>query len=310
MSYSRWWHLFVSAAIAASSLDSPARDLPNLSKLPDTSAARQEIFSAPMELRHGIPRVKVMVNGRGPFTFILDTGTSCEAIVTPALAAQLKLPVVDRILLTDLGGHNAQDVDVVAVKTLTVAGVDFHAVQADVHEALTAMDSYDGILGFRLFRDKLLTLDYPQHRLLLSEGDSLQSGDPNVLPIEMSRSVPTVILAIGSAKVEAQIDSGGQGLCLPESIASSLKFAGRLDVIAHGHTQVSSFAIRGGTMQGQVEFAGHIFEKPFIEIVPIFPVADVGSAPLQDFAVSFDQRRSLVQFLAGKKTHRISPSWH
>ena len=49
--------------------------------------------STDMELRHNMPFVQVMVNGKGPFTFSIDTGTGGEALVTPALIQQLNLPV-------------------------------------------------------------------------------------------------------------------------------------------------------------------------------------------------------------------------
>ena len=309
MRYLRLREFFVWTAIAVTSQFCGAREQSTQPPSPHACAPPTRTSSAPLDLHHGVPFVKVMINGKGPFTFIIDTGTSSDAIVTPALAGELGLPVVARRHLTDLGGQNVQGVDVVAIHSLTVAGVDFQSVPADVHAALPSLGSYDGILGFRLFRDKLMTLDYPQRRLVLSDADSLQISDPNVLPIRMWRLVPTVMLEIGNERVEAQIDSGGHGLCLPESVAQSLKFEGNLDVVARGHTQVSTFPILGGKIDEEVEFAGHTFDRPFIEIIPSFPVADVGSGTLQDFVVSFDQKHCLARFLSTKKTIRIGSNW-
>ncbi|WP_263354918.1 aspartyl protease family protein [Acidicapsa acidisoli] len=309
MKHPRLRDFFAWATIAVSSVICGAGEPSTQSSSPHSYAPAKGATSAPLELRHGVPFVKVMINGKGPFTFIIDTGTSSDAIVTPALAATLGLQVVERRHLTDLGGQNVQGVNVVAIQKLTVAGVDFPSVHADVHAALTTVGPYDGILGFRLFRNELMTLDYPRHRLVLSVGDSLQSGDPNVLPLHMSRLVPTVILEIGNEPVEAQIDSGGQGICVPESVAESLKFQGSLDVVARGHTQVSTFPILGGKIDEDVEFAGHTFDKPFIEIIPNFPVADVGSGTLQDFVVSFDQKHCLARFFTTRKNIRIASDW-
>src|ERR1700736_1220338 len=102
---SRWRYLFVSTGIAVWSMHSAARDIPNPLAAADAAAIRNGAHSAPLELRHGIPVVKVTVNGRGPFRFIVDTGTSVDAIVTPALAGELGLQVVDRRHLTDLSGQ-------------------------------------------------------------------------------------------------------------------------------------------------------------------------------------------------------------
>ena len=40
----------------------------------------------PMELRRNMPFVQVTVNGKGPFTFGIDTGTGGEALVSPSLS--------------------------------------------------------------------------------------------------------------------------------------------------------------------------------------------------------------------------------
>ncbi len=152
------------------------------------------------------------------------------------------------------------------------------------------------MLGFRLFRDKLLTLDYPNRRLILSSGALPPGAGPNVLPFRMNNGIPSVILAIDSAPVEAEIDSGGQGLSLPDSLAKKLRFEGSTAEIAHGQTQVSAFAVRGGVFQGEVTLAGFRFSHPFIEINPVLPMANLGSGALQDFAVTFDQRSRLVRF--------------
>ena len=58
-----------------------------------TSAVQSEVYSAPLEIIHDKPYVSVMVNGRGPFRFLIDTGTGGQALVTPELAEELLLPV-------------------------------------------------------------------------------------------------------------------------------------------------------------------------------------------------------------------------
>jgi predicted aspartyl protease len=57
-----------------------------------------------MEVIHGKPYVMVMVNGKGPFRFIIDTGTGGQAIVTSELASQLALPFAGEARLNDPTG--------------------------------------------------------------------------------------------------------------------------------------------------------------------------------------------------------------
>ena len=61
-------------------------------------------YSAPIELIRDKPFVSVIVNGRGPFRFLIDTGTGTQALVSPQLADELALPVVGHARLTDPSG--------------------------------------------------------------------------------------------------------------------------------------------------------------------------------------------------------------
>ncbi len=70
-------------------------------------------------------------------------------------------------------------------------------------------------------------------------------------------------------------------------------------------SQLSTFFLRGGVMKGELALGGQVFKKPFVEISGQIPVGNLGAAPLQDFAITFDQRRQLVRFQARKNTHRL-----
>src|SRR5947207_2885814 len=212
--------------------------------------------SIPLKLRNGVPFVRVMVNGHGPFTFAFDTGTSREAIVSPALVAALKLPLVDHTWLIDLRGENKMAVDVVSIDAIALAGHTFRSVRAMVHEPLATLGSYDGVLGFALFRDTILTVDFPERCLRLDNADLVGGDDPNVMPFSMPRNVPVVALTIGNRKVLAQIDSAGGGINLPGSMAP-MEFEGNTEVLVRAQSQLSTFFLRGGVMKGELVLGGH-----------------------------------------------------
>ena len=133
-----------------------------------TSAVRSEVYSAPLEIIHDKPYVSLMVNGRGPFRFLIDTGTGGQALVTPELAAELLLPVVGHAHLTDPSGLGEQRSEIAWIDSLNLAGVEFSDVEAVVHN-LYGDANCQGVLGFTLFEDYLLTLDFPGHRLMLDK---------------------------------------------------------------------------------------------------------------------------------------------
>ena len=75
-----------------------------------------------------------------------------------------------------------------------------------------------GVLGFTLFEDYLLTLDFPGRRIMLTSGRISVDSGGSVLPFRMPDGVPIVPLKIGEQQLEAQIDSGGTGLSVPREV--------------------------------------------------------------------------------------------
>jgi hypothetical protein len=75
--------------------------------------------------------------------------------------------------------------------------------------------------------------------------------------------------------------------------------------MAVGKTQVSEFPLAGGVLEGSIGLGGHRFERPFVEVNPVFPIANLGSRAMVDFSVTFDQRSKLVRFASQQSVHRL-----
>jgi predicted aspartyl protease len=262
--------------------------------------------SAPLEIVHDRPFAMVMVNGKGPFRFVIDTGTGGEAFVSADLAAELALPQAGEITLNDPSGQGGRKVPMVLLASLQVAGVEFTGVKAAVHNLGSGSGACQGLLGFALFRDHLLTLDYPNHRVTLSSGSLEADGGRSVLPLRMNDGIPVVSLAIEDAQIDAQIDSGGSGLSLPSSLASRLKFASEYSSVSTAHSLSTRFTLVGAKLDGDVRLGAYTFKRPFVEINSAFPLANFGSAPMHDFALTFDQKNLLVRFDAQKRVLHLS----
>lgn len=257
---------------------------------------------APVELRRAMPFVQVRVNGRGPFTFGIDTGTGVEALVAPALAEALSLPAAGTVEAGDPSGRNPRQLRQVKVATLSVAGIDFTGITAAVYAPSQAEGPCDGILGFPLFRDRLLTIDYPGSRLLLGTGHLSPSADGTTVPFRAPDGVPVVDLRVGAGTVPAVVDSRGSGLALPASIAPRLKTSGEPVVIGRGRTISGEFELRGVDLAEDVRLGAYTFPRPFVALHPEFPVGNVGGIVLRAFVVTFDQRARLLRLEAPERT--------
>ena len=265
------------------------------------AGAQTGLHSTPMQVLHGKPYVMAMVNGHGPYRFILDTGTGGEAIVTPELAMVLALPQIGKARLDDPGGMSGQSASIFRIDTLSVAGVDFYGVKAVEHPLLNADGPCDGMLGFTLFKGLLLTLDYPHNLVTLDDGELEPDGDISIHPFRMPQGVPVADIIIGGIQIGALLDSGGAGLSVPEKLASRLRFSAEPRVFARGESLSSRFPIKVGRLASDVRLGDITFDQPWIEINPAFPLANFGSVPMQHFAITFDQDNLLFRLEGPRK---------
>lgn len=263
--------------------------------------------SADMAERYGKPYVMVTINGRGPFRFVIDTGTGGDALVSPELAEKLALPTVGQATLSDPSGQGSRKVPIVQMESLEVAGVQFTNVRAVEHKFFSEAGNADGLLGFTLFRDYLLTLDFPNRRVTLTTGSVDPDGEKSVLPFRMPAGVPIAWLQVDGLKpVEAQLDSGGGGLVLPQQLADRLKYDVDPVPFASGQSICTKFEIKAARLASDVKLGRYTFTHPVVEIHPAFPLVNFGSPPMQMFAITFDQKNLLVRFEASRKRFTLT----
>ena len=66
------------------------------------------------------------------------------------------------------------------------------------------------------------------------------------------------------------------------------------------------FEIKAARLAEDVHLGGYTFARPFVEINPAFPLANFGSCPMQDFALTFDQKDGLIRFDARQRSIHLA----
>lgn len=113
--------------------------------------------------------VDVYANGRGPFQFAIDTGSSTSAI-TPELAKQLDLTSRPSGAATTAGAHVAVTAATLAsfqvggarIENTPIMVADFFAMLSEV-----VGTRLDGIVGYSFLRNYKVAFDYPNATLTL-----------------------------------------------------------------------------------------------------------------------------------------------
>jgi predicted aspartyl protease len=265
-----------------------------------------QAHTAQLKLKAGRPVVETYINGHGPYSFLVDTGTTSNLIISPRLAANLKLKEVGTRRISDAKQNSVIVGSVVAIDSIEVGGVQFAPRTALVTPLQRAGRSvFEGILGFDLFRDRLLTLDFRRHKLLLDKGNLPPAADANVIPFQSKNGIPVVTIIVNSQAIEAAIDTGATGVMLPESIAKTLQFVEPPTLLPRAETLVDQFYVRGATLTSDIRLATFDFEQPFVAISPAVPVVNLGADVFADFRVTFDEQSGHVRLESPQRRHRL-----
>jgi predicted aspartyl protease len=149
----------------------------------------------------------VMINGKGPYAFLVDTGSDRTAI-SRELAAILGLPPGPRVIIHESGG--ADPAGTVVIDRLTIGNRTIRRIEAP---ALAAKGlGADGMLGVDALRDLHVVMDFKALRLSSSPSRS-EPDDPRTIVVHGRSRYGQLILAnsrVHGVPVLVVLDSGSQ----------------------------------------------------------------------------------------------------
>ena len=259
------------------------------------------VAEVPIKYDGPMPVVEVMVNGKGPFKFGIDTGSQPRASVNSAVAETLGLPKVGQVMGGDPMGRNPRTFDIVKVELIKLASVEFRDVEAvKINFGRNPrMANVDGILGAGLFADYLLTLDYPAGRVRVERGELPQPDGASVLSYQSAHGIPSVEISFGELKVYAHVDTGNLvgAVMLPSAVFSKLTLASEPRVAGRAHTVSSEIEIREASVKETMRLGGYEFQQPTVSFSEIFRDANIGLKLLKNFAVTLDQKNMRMRLV-------------
>jgi hypothetical protein len=266
-------------------------------------AAQQiDIATAPMHMRGLMPVVEVKLNGQGPFAFMIDTGAGMQADIDPSVAARLKLPLSGRAINGDPSGQNDREVATAMIESLTIGKAEFRNVTAVVRPQRITKDypEIDGILGFALFTDYLLTLDYPAMQVRLARGVLPPANGGDILNFEIENRIPVIELAIGRIHVPAHIDSGNfvAGFILPEEIVEQLQLQSAAITVGGARSVTNRIQLKQVQLRDTIRLGRFEYPQPTIAF-PALSDTNIGFNVLRDFVITFDQKNRRMKLQRG-----------
>ena len=240
------------------------------------------------------------------YRFLVDTGSS-TTLVSPAVALALRAkekkknkPTV-RVRSAN-GGEVA--LEALTLRSLRVGDSVFERVPALV-TGFADLSAHlgvqiDGVLGFPVFRDTLLTLDYPGARLVIAANPGAAPPLPkpsarvSTIAFNNERNSPLIPIQMGNESFVVLIDSGSDGSLTLNPVGLHPKFA-------HGPrvgTLVASLSGDRHQLVGRLAqnilVGSQVLEQPIVDLTD--ELSSLGGEVLRNFSLTFDQRRNQVSF--------------
>ncbi len=244
--------------------------------------------------------VEAMINGKGPFRLLLNTGVGAT-FVTPQVAEQFP----DHLFACDASIRSADAqtyettqalrIDDLKVGEVRLSGLD--AIVFDLKQfTRSAEESLDGVIGYRAFDGVLLVLDYPAQRVLVRKGRLRKSDDPNQFA-SASVTAPVVPLRINGRPYPCIVDSG--------SVNAIYLVRADLDALPVDEDSVVFIALmaagseeakwaEGRRLTIDAMLGAHVIKEPFVIADP--QVGRLGVELLRFFRITLDCRNNFVRF--------------
>lgn len=254
-----------------------------------TTIADETRIVLPMSLDTGRPVISAMIDGHGPYTFTIDTGTSRYGIgsLNPTIAETLER-APDNIARVSSGpGSTPVEVPLFEFDSLIAGGQDFGSVSLMSYGAGPASRmATDGLIGPSAFNGYVTEFDYAQ-------GEFRILDIPSVEPVNwigFTDRAPMLFTSIevGGLEMTAVIDTGAPGaLSVPRRYEDQLDLDGPAETVGQVELIGRTMDIRRAPLEFALEVSDADFPLESVRFNP-FPYANIGSGALRGTTLIID----------------------
>ena len=208
------------------------------------------LFAAPTRLdRIGRVVVAVMINGQGPFRFIVDTGANYST-VSPNLVSKLGVqPTATASMLVN-GITGTAQVPTVPIRKLQAGDLVIENKQLPVVWA-PLMAGADGILGVAGLTDERLLVDFAQNRVTLAHAhhNAAPYGFARIPARRIHGGLISVAAKVGGVPVQAVIDTGSERTIANSALRDALYRRSRQEKLQDTNVYGATTDVVSGKME-------------------------------------------------------------
>ncbi|HEY3814811.1 MAG TPA: aspartyl protease family protein [Caulobacteraceae bacterium] len=262
--------------------------------------------TVPFRLLNNHVYVQAMVNGKGPYTFILDSGG--HTLLSPRIVSDLGLKPVGEAVQSGAGeGHSTTGF--VHFDEIAIGGArlkDMVGFASPIYDKSIEGIPVDGMVGFELMRRLVTQIDYGRHTVTFTDPARFHPQHlGTAIPFVFYDHLPDVQGFIGKRPATFNIDTGSRSeidVTSPFVAAHHLR-----SEFAKGVTAVTGFGVGGPTTDYVVRLPSLKLGTVEVDDVPAGlsdakggsisnPNYDgnIGSGLLKRFVVTFDYAHQVM----------------
>jgi predicted aspartyl protease len=163
----------------------------------------------------------VMVNGKGPYEFAIDTGAT-QTVVSEKLAKETGLDLITSTVVFGVGGTGKVETKLYKMKELSIGDVKVNNTPVGTFNDPLIAQLADGILGTSILSDFIITVNYPAAQLELSRKRPATPASAEVVPVWFFSNLLLLPLEVNGKKGNFVVDTGAVTTVLSHSMAAQL----------------------------------------------------------------------------------------
>ena len=242
-----------------------------------------------MELLGNRPLIRVKVNGRGPFAFVVAPEAPAT-VIDPGLASELKL-------IAESGGSSTPQFEFqmeLGTSKLTVKAIAGDMATAVPEFAPPARPR--GIINASVWPNHLLTLDYPRFQVTVEPGSLPDPNRRDVFSLKSDASELGVTVSIASVVIPCRLDPlFPGGILLRETYAGSLPLAGKRVEMGTITTAKGRDIVREGEVTADATLGMFQLARPLVRFADSAEGCTIGGQRLIAFSITYDMANARVR---------------
>ena len=244
---------------------SPSANPPLL--LPPAEPEISEVVVEAPEPRYAAPTLRdrigriwapVVINGRGPYRLVLDTGATRSAVIQEVVNS-LGIAGAQLASVRVTGVTGSAVVPMVPIRTMVVG--DLSMDSTDLPVVADVFGGAEGVLGTEGLSDKRILIDFGHDRvsIMRSRGQLDRRGGFEVLPLRQLRDhLLALDVRVGNVRTKAIIDTGAQVSIGNTALRMALAKRGMKDVTREEIEGVTLDVAHGDMMRAPPIQAGAV----------------------------------------------------